>query len=87
MEALDDPTSSLTYPALTGPRKQSVVDVEHLFCPELSDFMEKKGYYIYCLLLMHIISCRNPKDILGFSRETVVALITNIEGREWYRRK
>jgi len=31
--------------------------------------------------------CRNPKDILEFSKETVVALITNIEGREWHRRE
>ena len=29
---------------------------------------------------------RSPTDILGFSRETVVALITNIKGREWHRR-
>lgn len=42
VEALEDPTSGLTYPALTGQRKQSVTDVERLFCSELLDFMEKK---------------------------------------------
>jgi len=30
---------------------------------------------------------RNPANVLGFSKETVVALITNIEGREWQRRE
>ena len=45
MEALDDPTSGLTYPALTGSRKQSVVDAEHLFHPDLAAFMEEKGYH------------------------------------------
>ena len=31
--------------------------------------------------------CRSLKDILGFSRETLTAVITNIEGREWHRRE
>ena len=30
---------------------------------------------------------RSPTDVLGFSKETVVTLITNIEGREWHRRE
>ena len=29
---------------------------------------------------------RSLSDVLGFSRETLVAVITNIEGREWHRR-
>ena len=37
-------TSGLTYAALTGSRKQSVVDAERLFSPSLAKFMEKKGY-------------------------------------------
>ena len=44
MEALSDPSSGLTYPALTGARKQSVVDAERLFSPDLVAFMHKKGY-------------------------------------------
>ena len=44
MEALEDPSSGLTYPALTGARKQSVVDAEHLFNPDLANFMSSKGY-------------------------------------------
>lgn len=44
VEALSDISSGLTYPALTGARKQSVVDAERLFSPDLVAFMHKKGY-------------------------------------------
>ena len=44
MEALSDPSSNLTYPALTGLRKQSVVDAERLFNPDHAAFMDRKGY-------------------------------------------
>ena len=30
---------------------------------------------------------RSLSGALGFSRETLVALVTNIEGREWHRRE
>ena len=35
------------------------------------------------LFLLH----RSQKDVLGFSRETLIAVITNIEGREFHRRE
>lgn len=44
MEALHDQEACLTYTALTGERKQSVSDAEHLFSPSLLAFMEHKGY-------------------------------------------
>ena len=44
LEALKDPSSGLTYPAVTGARKQSVLDAEHLFSPDLVDFMSNKNY-------------------------------------------
>ena len=44
MEALHDPSTDLTYPALTGARKQSVSDVERLFSGKMESFMERKGY-------------------------------------------
>lgn len=44
MEALQDPTTNLTYPALTGARKQAVSDVERLFSSDMVNFMESKGY-------------------------------------------
>ena len=44
MEALSEPSSGLTYPALTGSRKQSVIDAERLFDPDLATFMRQKGH-------------------------------------------
>ena len=44
VEALSDPSSNLTYFALSGARKQSVQDAERLLSPEMAEFMEKKGY-------------------------------------------
>ena len=44
VEALQDRTSGLTLPVLTGTRKQSVVDAERLFNPHLAKFMQSKGY-------------------------------------------
>ena len=39
--ALSDPSTELTYPALTGARKQSVVNAER---PNLAAFMRKNRY-------------------------------------------
>ena len=45
-EALYDPSTNLTYPALTGQRKQSIRDVEALFSKGVEDFMKRKGYKV-----------------------------------------
>ena len=44
MEAAHDPSSGLTYPALIGQRKQSVIDAKRLFNPDLAKYMRVKGY-------------------------------------------
>ena len=44
VEALEDPKTGLTYPALTGVRKLSVEDVERLFGQGVIDFMKDKNY-------------------------------------------
>lgn len=44
VKALEDPSSGLTYTALTGARKQSVEDVERLFGPGVIAFMERSQY-------------------------------------------
>ncbi len=44
VEALRDPATGLTYPALTGVRKQSVEDVERLFGEGVIKFMEDHQY-------------------------------------------
>ena len=41
---------------------------------------------IDCLSWCAFVSYRSLKSVLGFSRETLAALITNIEGCEWRRR-
>ncbi len=43
MEALQELNTGLTYPALTGIRKQSIEDVEQLFGYGVIEFMEKHG--------------------------------------------
>ena len=42
-EALYDENSGLTFPVLTGQRKQSVRDAEILFSDGVESFMRKKG--------------------------------------------
>lgn len=43
-QALYDPNTHLTYPAITGQRKQSIRDVEILFSEEVEKFMEGEQY-------------------------------------------
>ena len=43
-EALFDEQCGLTYPALTGQRKQSVQDAELLFSKGVESFMKSKAY-------------------------------------------
>ena len=43
VETMNDESTNLTYPALTGQRKQSVVDAERTFSPDLAEFMRRKG--------------------------------------------
>jgi len=44
VEALADPSTNLTYYALTGARKQSVQDAERLLSLEVAHFMKNKKY-------------------------------------------
>ena len=44
VEALTDKDAGLTYPALTGVRKQSVQDVERLFGSGVIQFMKRNDY-------------------------------------------
>ena len=69
-EALRDPTSGLTYPALTGARKQSVVDAERLFSTQLVAFMKKKGYNVEATYIETICNWRRASDERGLSSLT-----------------
>lgn len=65
MEALQDTSTGLTYPALTGVRKQSIQDVERLFGPGVIEFMEKKEYDSEAMFLKVIRNWRRAIDERG----------------------
>ena len=66
-EALSDPSSGLTYPALVGSRKQSVIDAERLFSPKLAAFMDRKGYCFEATYIKTIWNWRRAGDEHGLS--------------------
>ena len=67
VEALDDPSSGLTYAAVTGQRKQSVRDAEVLFSAEMADFMQKKGYAFEERFIRTVLNWRRAGDESGLS--------------------
>ena len=67
VEALSEPSSGLTYPALTGSRKQSVIDAERLFNPDLAAFMQQKGYDYEAGYIQTIWNWRRACDERGLS--------------------
>ena len=67
MEALHDPSSKLTYPALTGQRKQSVSDTERLLSSEMVAFMERHDYAEEARYLRAVVNWRAACDERGLS--------------------
>ena len=67
VEAVSDESSGLTYPALTGLRKQSVSDAERLFNPSLAEFMRKKGYMYEAHYIQTIWDWRRACDHRGLT--------------------
>ena len=67
VEALQDPSSGLTLPVLTGARKQSVVDAERLFSPDLAEFMRSRGYEFEARFISVIWNWRRACDERGLS--------------------
>ena len=59
--------TQLTYPALTGQRKQSVTDVERLFGAELLAFMMKKGYSAEAEYIDAVLGWRRACDERGLT--------------------
>ena len=66
-EALSDPETKLSYPALTGQRKQSVRDVENLFSLRMVKFMESNGYQFEAKYIRVIMNWRRACDERGLS--------------------
>ena len=67
VEALSDQSSGLTYPALSGERKQSVIDAERLFSPDLAAFMHKKGYLYEAKYIETVWNWRRACDERGLT--------------------
>jgi len=68
-EALHDTAAGLTYPALSGIRKQSVEDVKWLFSPSLILWMENKGYHHEAEYLEHVRNWRRASDERGLTND------------------
>ena len=64
VEAINDPNTGLTYPALTGIRKQSVEDVER---QGVIDFMEKHNHESEATYLRMVRNWRHAVDERGLS--------------------
>ena len=69
VEALTDKEAGLTYPALTGIRKQSVQDVERLFGYGVIQFMDKHGYENEAKLLNVVRNWRRAIDERGLMEQ------------------
>ena len=69
MEALYDRSTNLTYPVLTGARKQSIQDVERLFSKEMESFIDQKGYLKEARYIRVINNWRRACDERGLSSE------------------
>ena len=69
MEALYDPSTNLTYTALTGARKQSVSDVDRLFSRKMEEFMRSKGYSQEAKFIQVVLNWRRACDERGLSSD------------------
>ena len=67
-EALFDEETQLTYPALTGQRKQSIRDVEVLFSRSVENFMTKHGYTYEAKYVRTIRQWREACDERGLTQ-------------------
>lgn len=67
VEALHDPSSGLTYAALSGQRKQSVREAERLFSSGMETFMRKKGYSFEEKYVRVVLNWRRASDERGLS--------------------
>ena len=67
MEALYDEDSGLTYPALTGVRKQSIAEVERVFREKIVSFMKQKAYEAEAHYVSVVRNWRRAVDERGLS--------------------
>lgn len=76
VEALQDESTGLTYPALTGVRKQSVQDVERLFGSEVIEFMK---YHAEAKILKVVQDWRRAIDERGLDESQTQRFIQDFK--------
>lgn len=69
MEALHDPSTGLTYTALTGQRKQSVPDCERMFSGGVLEFMERNDRTSTGCFVLLAHNWHKASDGCGLSEE------------------
>ena len=67
VEALKDPKTGLSYPALVGMRKQSVQDAEIMFSIPLAEYMMEGGYVKEAEYIRVVNGWRRATDERGLS--------------------
>ena len=68
-EAFADKVPGLSYPALTGKWKQSVVDAERLLSTFVLAWMERKGYDEEASLVRSCLNWHSASDVRGLSQD------------------
>ena len=66
-DALHDPSTGLTYEALTGKNKQSVPDCERLIGPGVISFLERKGHTTDACIIKRLHNWHKAVDGRGLS--------------------
>ncbi|XP_035694410.1 uncharacterized protein LOC118428452 [Branchiostoma floridae] len=70
IEAMQNPNTGLTYTALTGKRKQSVVDCERMFSAGVVSFFKDKGYTTEARFAETVLNWHKATDGRGIDQET-----------------
>jgi hypothetical protein len=79
--ALHDPTTGLTYEALTGKNKQSVPDCESMISPGVITFLEREGHASGAQVLRLIHNWHKAVDGRGLSEAERSSYCTDM--KEW----
>ena len=78
-DALHDPSTGLTYEALTGKNKQSVPDCERIISVGVISFMERKGHESERKVLTIIRNWHRAVDGRGLSQDTRVTFLQDMK--------
>ena len=78
-DALHDPSTGLTYEALTGKNKQSVPDCERIISVGVISFMERNGHESERKVLTIIRNWHRAVDGRGLSQDTRVTFLQDMK--------